>query len=209
MINHSSLQKFILASVCWLALASAQAQTAGTLVISGQVNVNTCTLAINDASGARVNKGVITTELGTVAPPGGTITPGTLLGTLKQVAFALRNATDTGTCAISGTPASWNLVLDLQANQVDSSIPSKPFLTNQATTNAASNIGVVLFDTNGSQFSSILTGAGYGGTRLTNSNTGRDELTAMSMGFQFVTTSTTAPTAGLFSATVPLLIVYN
>ncbi len=210
MINHSSIQKIVLASVCWLALAFAQAQTAdGTVVISGQLSVNTCTLAINDASGTRVNNGVITTELGTVNPPGGTITPGTLLGTFRQVAFALRNSADTGRCTISGTPANWNLVLDLQANQVNSTIPSKPFLTNQVTTNAASNIGVVLFDTNGSQFSSILTGAGYGGTRLTNSNTGRNELTAMSMGFQFMATSASAPTSGLFSATVPLLIVYN
>ena len=209
MIQNSIKHKLALVGACLLTFMSAQAQTAdGTVFISGQVSANTCKLSISDTNGS-TNNGTRSIQLGTVAPPGGTITPGTLLGTLKQVAFALRNATDTGTCAISGTPASWNLVLDLQANQVDSSIPSKPFLTNQATTNAASNIGVVLFDTNGSQFSSILTGAGYGGTRLTNSNTGRDELTAMSMGFQFVTTSTTAPTAGLFSATVPLLIVYN
>lgn len=209
MINHSSIQKFIIASTCLLALASAQAQTAdGTVVVSGQLNATTCTLAINDAFGNRVNNGVLTTELETVAPPSGTITPGSFFGTLRQVAFAMRNSTDTGPCTISGTPANWNLVLDLEANQVGTA-GGKAFLTNQATTSAATNVGIVLFEPGGTQFTSILTGRGYGGTRLTNSNVGVTASTALSMSFRYVTTSAVAPTPGVVSATVPFLIVYN
>ena len=152
MINHSSIQKFVLASVCWLALASAQAQTAdGTVVISGQLSVNTCKLRLIDASGS-TNNGVRSVKLGTINPPAGTITPGDLLGTKETISFRLTNSAGTADCAISGGSSQWNLVLDLQTNQVNSNIASKPFLTNQVTTNAASNIGVVLFDTNGSQF---------------------------------------------------------
>ena len=209
MITNASIQKFILASVCLLALASGQAQTAdGTVVVSGQLNATTCTLAINDAFGNRVNNGVLATELETVAPPSGTITPGGFFGTLRQVAFALRNSTDTGPCVISGTPALWNLVLDLEANQVGTA-GGKAFLTNQATTNAATNVGIVLFEPGGAQFTSILTGRGYGGTRLNSSNVGQAASSAFSMSFRYVTTSAVAPTPGIVSATVPFLIVYN
>jgi type 1 fimbria pilin len=208
MINHSSIQKFVLASVCWLALASAQAQTAdGTVVISGQLSVNTCKLRLIDASGS-TNNGVRSVKLGTINPPAGTITPGDLLGTQETISFRLTNSAGTADCAISGGSSQWNLVLDLQTNQVNSNIASKPFLTNQATTNAAGNIGVALFNNQGTQYPALATGAGYEGTKVSQAG-GVFSNVGISLRAQFMATSTSAPTAGLFSATVPLLIVYN
>ena len=208
MINHSSIRKFALTSACLLALASAQAQTAdGTVVISGQLNVNTCKLSLIDASGS-TNNGARTVELGTVNPPAGTITPGDLLGTKQSISFRVTNSAGTGNCAISGGLGQWNLVLDLQTNQVNSNIASKPFLTNQASTNAASNIGVALFNNQGNQYPALATGAGYEGTKVSQVG-GVFTTTRLSLFAQFMATSATAPTPGVFSATVPLLIVYN
>ena len=208
MINHLSLQKFVLASVCWLALASAQAQTAdGTVVISGQLSANTCKLLLKDASG-NGNNGVRTVGLGTINPPAGTITPGTLLGTQQTISFSLTNSNGSGTCTFASGTSGWNLVFDMQTGQVGTAA-SKAFLTNQASSNAAGNVGVTLFSQQGIQFSSIATGAGYLGTKLANGIGGADFNATLTLGAQFMATSTSAPTAGVFIATVPLLIVYN
>ena len=174
MIKSSTKQKLALASAITLAFISVPAQSAdGTLVISGQVNANTCKVNISDGSGVSpTNNGVRSVELGTVAPPTGTITPGTPFGTRQTATFSLTSSSGSGSCTISGTPANWNLVLDLQPNQVNSSISNKPFLTNLVGTNPATNVGVALFDNSGTQFSTLATGAGYLGTRLTNSTTG-------------------------------------
>ncbi len=208
MLSNVSIQKFALASACLLALMSAQAQTAdGTVVISGQLNVNTCSLSITDTSGETTNKGVRTVDLGTISNDGN-FSEGGLLGTKGQVALSLRNADNSGPCTISGTPNNWNLVLDLESNQV-STAKGLPFLTNQAATNASTGIGIALFDTINKRFTSLITGAGYGGTRLTQSNTGFGQGVAMSMGFQYVATSASAPSPGFVSVTLPFLIVYN
>ncbi len=212
MIKSSTKQKIALASAITLAFISAQAlaQTAdGTLVITGQVSANTCKLTITDAAAGSTNNGVRTVELGTAAPPSGTIVAGTTFGTKQDITFKLTNAANTGDCTISGgTSNQWNLVLDLQDGAVGTAA-SKAFLTNKATTNPATNVGVSLFANSGTQFASILTGAGIQGTRLTNSTTGVAATATLTMGAQFMTISASAPTAGLFSATVPMLIVYN
>ena len=130
------------------------------------------------------------------------------LGTKQTIAFRLTNSAGTADCLISGGSGQWNLVLDLQANQVNSTIASKPFLTNQATTNAAGNIGVALFNNEGNQYPALATGAGYEGTKVSEAG-GVFNTTGISLRAQFMATSATAPTPGVFSATVPLLIVYN
>ena len=186
MIKSSTKQKLALASAITLAFISVPAQSAdGTLVISGQVNANTCKVNISDGSGVSpTNNGVRSVELGTVAPPTETITPGTPFGTRETATFSLTSSSGSGSCTISGTPANWNLVLDLQPNQVNSSISNKPFLTNLVGTNPATNVGVALFDNSGTQFSTLATGAGYLGTRLTNSTTGVSAGTNLTLGFQ-------------------------
>ena len=208
MIKHSTIQKFSLVSSLAIALVSAQAQTAdGTVVISGQVSANTCKVNISDASGVSpTNNGVRSVELGTVSPTG-TFTAGQLLGTKQNVTFSLTAASGSGACTFASGTTGWNMVLDLQANQVNSTIASKPFLTNLNGTNPATNIGVALFDNSGTQFTTLLTGQGFLGTKL--AATGVAAGTNLTMGAQFMATSASAPTAGLFQTTVPMLIVYN
>ena len=208
MIKHSTIQKFSLVSSLAIALVSAQAQTAdGTVVISGQVSANTCKVNISDASGVSpTNNGVRSVELGTVSPTG-TFTAGQLLGTKQNVTFSLTAASGSGACTFASGTTGWNMVLDLQANQVNSTIASKPFLTNLNGTNPATNIGVALFDNSGTQFTTLLTGQGFLGTKL--AATGVTSATNLTMGAQFMATSASAPTAGLFQTTVPMLIVYN
>lgn len=206
MIKHSIKQNFALASLCLLASMSAQAQTAdGTVVISGQVSANTCKVNIADTAGSTTN-GVRSVELGTVAPPTGTIVAGTTFGTKQTITFSLTASSGTGVCTFAAGTTGWNMALDMQAGQVGTAA-SKAFLTNQATTNAAANVGVSLFDNSGVQFASIATGAGFQGTKLAAAGVG--SAATLTMGAQFMTISTTLPTAGLFSATVPMLIVYN
>ena len=75
MIKNSTKQKIAIATAMTLALITAQAQSAdGTVVISGQVNANTCTLNISDTGGVAspTNKGTRSIELGTYSPVAGT-----------------------------------------------------------------------------------------------------------------------------------------
>ena len=210
MTNHSPAQQLAIAliSVCLLALMPARAQTAdGTVVISGQLSTNTCKLSLIDASGS-TNNGVRSVNLGTVSSIG-TFSPGLLLGTKQTISFRLTNSSGGSNCSISGGSGQWNLVLDLQTNQVDSAtIPSTPFLTNQAASNAASNIGVALFNNQGNQYSTLATGVGYEGTKVSEAG-GVFNNVGISLRAQFMATSASAPTPGVFNAIVPLLIVYN
>jgi type 1 fimbria pilin len=210
MIKNLTKQKIAIATAMTLALITAQAQTAdGTVVISGQVNANTCKVNISDASGVSpTNNGVRSVELGTVSPTG-TFTAGQLLGTKQIITFSLTASSGTRACTFTGGTTGWNMALDLQSNQVNSTIANKPFLTNLNGTNPSTNIGVALFDNSGNQFSTLLTGQGFLGTKLAAAATGVLSTANLTMGAQFMATSATAPTAGLFQTTVPMLIVYN
>jgi type 1 fimbria pilin len=214
MIKNLTKQKIAIATAMTLAFISTQAQSAdGAVVISGQVNANTCTLNISDAGAVAspTNKGTRSIELGTYSPVASAA--GSFVGNKQTITFTLTNAAGTAPCSFTGTSTTkWNLALDLQSGQVNSTTfqtaPAKPYLVNTVTTNA-SNIAVALFgsDSPANHLTAIATGAGYQGTKL--STTGADVGSSLTMGAQFLTTSAAAPTPGLFSATVPLLIVYN
>jgi len=210
MIKNLSKQKIALAASMALALISAQAQTAdGTVVITGQVNANTCKVNISDTSGvAPTNNGVRSMSLGTISPTSASgVAAGGLLGAKQTINFTLTNSTGSGACTfLSGTY--WNMALDLQSNQV-SIAGGKSYLTNLQGTGAATNIGVALFDSTGAQITTLLTGQGYLGTKLVTGSSTKAAGDTISMGAQFMATSATAPTAGLFQTTVPLLIVYQ
>jgi type 1 fimbria pilin len=208
MIKNLTKQKIAIATAMTLAFITAQAQTAdGTVVITGQVNANTCKVNISDASGVSpTNNGVRSVELGTVSPTG-TFSAGQLLGTKQNITFSLTASSGSGACTFAAGTTGWNMALDLQSNQVNSTIANKPFLTNLNGTNPATNIGVALFDNSGTQFTALLTGQGFLGTKL--AATGVGSAANLTMGAQFMATSATAPTAGLFQTTVPMLIVYN
>jgi type 1 fimbria pilin len=211
MIKNSIKQKIAIAASMVLAVISAQAQNAdGSVYISGQVNANTCTLNIADTGGINspTNKGTRTVELGTYSPEANK--SGQTVGTKQIITFTLAGASGSGSCVFgAGTSTNyWNLALDLQTTQVNSTtFQNKPYLTNWALN--GSSIGVVLFGGDNADvlFTTLSVAGGINGTKLASTN--KVATDSIKMGIQFMPVTAAAPTAGMFSATVPLLIVYN
>jgi type 1 fimbria pilin len=217
MIKHSTKQLLALVSAVTLAVISSQAQSAdGTLFISGQLSANTCKLNISDPSGS-TNNGTRTIYLGTVSPSlAPSNTADATFGNGQTITFGLTSASGTGNCA-AGT-GNWNIVLDLQAAQVGSATgaggTARSHLKNAATSNAATNVGVALFgglsQAGATRIATFLTDAAYSGTKISATNATVSDGAQLFLTAQFVTTSSvSAPTPGLFSATVPLLILYQ
>ena len=214
MIKHSTKQLLALASSVMLAVISSQAQSAdGTLFISGQVSANTCKLLISE-SFVGTNK-VSTINLGTVNPSSAPNTADSTFGVQQKVMMQLTSSNGQTNCA-TGT-GKWNIVLDLQSAQVGSATGAsgtpRSHLKNAAATNAATNIGVALFGgLSGvvTRIPTLITDAGYAGTKISSTDTAVVGGDLVFLAAQFVTTSSvSAPTPGLFSATVPLLILYQ
>jgi len=212
MIKHSTKQLLALASAVTLAVISSQAQSAdGTLFISGQVSANTCKLAITESFGT--NK-VSTINLGTVNPSSAPNTADSTFGAQQIVMMQLTSSNGQTNCA-TGT-GKWNIVLDLQSAQVGTATGAsgtRSHLKNAAATNAATNIGVALsggLSGTVTRIPTLITDAGYGGTKISTTDTAVVGGALVFLAAQFVTTSSvSAPTPGLFSATVPLLVTYN
>ena len=122
MIKNLTKQKIAIATAMKLAFITAQAQTAdGTVVITGQVNANTCKVNISDASGVSpTNNGVRSVELGTVSPTG-TFSAGQLLGTKQNITFSLTASSGSGACTFAAGTTGWNMAL--RTIQTDPSLP--------------------------------------------------------------------------------------
>ena len=189
---------------------AAVAQTAGTLDITGQVTATTCSLNMT-AGGNTINGGQRTVSLGTVASTA--TAANTLIGTKTIVQFDLKNAGNTGVCALGGATSTWNILLGLTATQITGSGTATSAVVNGAATGGTS-AAVALFG--GSDpaaptrlqlvpSTGVTTGTEvYGGPGL-----GVSAATPLYLGAQFVTTSASAPTAGQYSASIPLTILYN
>jgi len=216
MIKHSTKQLLALVSAVTLAVISSQAQSAdGTLFISGQLSANTCKLNISDPSGS-TNNGTRTIYLGTVSPSlAPASTADATFGDGQTITFGLTPASGTGNCTGTGN---WNIVLDLQAAQVGSATgaggTARSHLKNAAISNAATNVGVALFggtsQAGATRIETFLTDAAYSGTKISATNATVNNGAQLFLTAKFVTTSSvSAPSPGLFSATVPLLILYQ
>ena len=211
-MKSSNLMKKTAILVCGLSgifcFHSSHAQAAdATINFSGQVTANTCALNISDSiNGTKTIGG--TRNVGLANAISSSVTAGTLLGVATTVTVGVQiSAVDATACTISGGGSKWNAVFDLAAGTVDSSIPNKPYLKNTVITGAATGVGIALLDSVGTQYSSLLAGAGINGTKVAAAAvTGS---TTLSFKAQLMTTTASAPVAGLVGATVPLTIVYN
>ena len=187
---------------------AAVAQTAGTLDITGQVTAATCSL--NMTVGANtVNGGVRTVSLGTVAST--VAATNTLIGTKTIVKFDLKDAGNTGSCALGATQT-WNILLGLTATQITGSDATSAVVNGAAT--GGTSAAVALFggsDNLAATRLSLVPSTGVtSGTEVYGSpGLGVSAGTSLYLGAQFVTTSASAPTAGQYTASIPLTILYN
>jgi hypothetical protein len=197
----------------------AQAQTANaTLSYVGSVTANTCTLQLSD--GVRtVNNTNLNVDFGTFSLPTTVAAIGTALGTPKTLTFTARNAANTAACAaptLTGDRATFNVLLDINAAQIVQPSAGLTYIANGDTngTNAvlafARGASIVtttplgLTARSGNTTSTLRgTFAAAGGVTL-GSTPGTIQLTA-----QLATRAAAVPTAGNFSASIPLFLVYQ
>ena len=189
------------------------ANDSGTLNINGQISSTTCVLNMGDT--AATASGVKTLQLGSTAAPttGGA---GATFGTAQSVVFTVTNATG-ATCF--GGNTLWDIGLTPGTYQTVTAGGNVLLLSSgTSATGAAANVGVLL---KGSFGTGVTTGANnlnlnlvnppYG-VMLSGSTSAPAALGAHSIAVtaQFARTSgTVAPTAGAFSATLPLTVWYK
>ncbi len=187
---------------------AAVAQTAGTLDITGQVTAATCSLSMT-AGGNTINGGSRTVSLGTVASTA--TATNTLIGTKTIVQFDLKNAGNTGVCVLGGATSTWNILLGLTATQITGSDATSAVVNSAAT--GGTSAAVALFggsDNLAATRLKLLPSTGVtSGTEVFSTGLGVSAATSLYLGAQFVTTSASAPTAGQYSASIPLTILYN
>jgi type 1 fimbria pilin len=187
---------------------AAVAQTAGTLDITGQVTATTCSLNMT-AGGNTVNNGSRTVSLGTVAST--VAAANTLIGTKTIVKFDLKDGTNPANACALGATQTWNILLGLTATQITGSAATSAVVNGAAS--GGTSAAVALFggsDAAAATRLSLVPSTGVTtGTEVFSTGAGVTAATALYLGAQFVTTSASAPTAGQYSASIPLTILYN
>ena len=190
------------------------ANDSGTLNINGQISSTTCVLNMGDT--AATASGVKTLQLGSTAAPAAAGAAGATFGTAQSVVFTVTNAPG-ATCF--GGNTLWDIGLTPGTYQTVTAGGNVLLLSSgTSATGAAANVGVLL---KGSFGTGVTTGANnlnlnlvnppYG-VMLSGSTSAPAALAAHSIAVtaQFARTSATvAPTAGAFSATLPLTVWYK
>lgn len=192
---------------------SAQAQTAdfGSINISGQIVASTCILEMKDSTGTEFG-GTKTVNLGTLSSAAvGTGTIGSTFGAAQTVSFSVKSLDGNSTCILASPNTAWDIALGLGAEDIIT-IAGVTHLKNTRTTNAT-DAAVLLKGGIGSKATTTLAlrgGQGNSGT-LTSGGTAATATASQSivLSAQFVRSAAAAPTAGLFSSTIPLLVVYQ
>jgi type 1 fimbria pilin len=191
------------------------ANDSGTLNINGQISSTTCVLNMGDT--AATASGVKTLQLGSTAAPAPAGAAGATFGTAQSVVFTVTSANGTS-CTFSGNTL-WDIGLTPGTYQTVTAGGNVLLLSSgTSATGAAANVGVLL---KGSFGTGVTTGANnlnlnlvnppYG-VMLSGSTSAPAALAAHSIAVtaQFARTSgTVAPTAGAFSATLPLTVWYK
>ena len=216
MANFPKLQKVALAASTFLALISAQvnsnAQAAdtATLNISGQISSSTCNITISDPGGV----GAVGTKIinlgnmgaGTAVSPTAGGTFGTAVGAIFSVTAA---GSGTAACTTIGT-GKWDLALGLFSSQITTISGKGTFLKNSITSGGTDAIvqlrgGVTTAGTT----LALIPDAGIAGTLMSGSTSGATSSQSIAISAQFAAASASAPSAGAFSQTIPLIARYN
>jgi hypothetical protein len=194
------------------------ANDSGSLTINGQISNTTCVLDLGDGGSTAAGSRTLNLGTYTVSTAAAATGAGTTFGTPATAIFSLKNANGTECTFTNATR--WDIGVNLAANQIFSTGSNVLLLSTGASANASQNLGVLLRSSVGANptvgatnlnlaqsvapFGTLLSGSTT--TTLGVSGSGnRIALTA-----QFARTSaTSAPTAGAFSATIPLNVWYQ
>jgi type 1 fimbria pilin len=205
----------IIGLLAFLAQSNAQAANdQGNLIINGQISATTCTLDMGDTGST--GAGSKTLNLGSTAAPSATGTAGATFGNAQTVIFKVTDADGTA-CDSLGT-AKWDIGINLDAKQYTTVGSQTLLLSGGTTTSAAQNVGVLIKTSYGSAVTvggtalDLSKGAvGYG--TLLSGNTSAPAVASnesIALTAQFARTSeSVAPTAGAFTATIPLNVWYK
>ena len=208
-----SLSKTALAVACGSLLAlSAQAQSkndSAIVEITGQISPSTCILNMADVAGGATTSNK-TVDFGNVKSDTSGITPGKVFGTPKQVVFSLGSKADPKKCSPGdGTNNGWNVVLGFAPGSV-TTINNATYVKNQ--TKDGTNAVVALSELNGTTPTRLLLKEtlGYAGTTVAAKNanfTGTNS--SITLQAQLAYSGNAAATAGAYTATIPLLVLYK
>ena len=202
--------------------AQSNAQAAkdqGTLNINGQISASTCTLDMGDtgSTGAGSKTLNLGTYAATIANATGLVA-GSTFGNAQTVIFKVTNPTDGTSCSLGTGNTKWDIGINLLSSQY-TTVGSQTLLLSAGTTNSvAQNVGVLIKTSFGQSVTAGATaldlskGAlGYG-TLLSGNTSAPAVLPTESIALtaQFARTSgTVAPSAGAFSAYIPLTVWYK
>ena len=221
MLHSFKFQKIALATASLLAIGSYQASAQdATINISGQITASTCGLSVADTGNAAASgsnsKNIL---LGNFTPTATQVaTAGNTFGTEKRVVFSLTNGTSGGlpTSCLNAANTRWDVSLGLSSNSV-STIGGTTFLRNSSTAAGFTDAvvllksGVVADQANGTLTNlTLVDTAGLGGNYLGGGFTASSG-SSIVLSAQFANSKpgNVSATAGIFSQSIPLTIVYK
>lgn len=208
-----TLSKTALAVACGSLLAlSAQAQAtndSAKVEITGQISPSTCILNMADTAGGANTPNTKTVDFGNVKSDSTGITAGKTFGTAKKVVFSLGSKTDPTKPCLPGnaTNTAWNVVLGFAPGSVTKTASGATFVKNQS--KDGTDAMVALSDATTATVTplTLKETLGYAGTTVTATNVKFDKTVTLQA--QLAYSSNTAATAGAYTATIPLLVLYK
>jgi hypothetical protein len=190
--------------------AHAQATNDSALVeITGQISPSTCILNITDVAGGATTSNK-TVDFGNVKSDTSGITPGKVFGTSKQVVFSLGSKVDPKKCSPGDGNNSWNVILGFAPDSLFKLASGATYVKNQ--TKGGTDAVVALSELNGATPTRLVLKEtlGYAGTTVAAKNadfTGTNS--SITLQAQLAYSSNAPATAGAYTATIPLLVLYK
>jgi hypothetical protein len=188
----------------------------GSLNITGQISATTCLLDMGDAGST--GGGSRTLSLGTYAAgAGGTSAAGTTFGTAQTVVFSVKSADGLGNaCTLNGATR-WDIGINVSPTEFVTAGGATLLLSGGTASNVAQNVGVLLKTsvgaavTSGTNNLNLAAGSSTYGVLLSGSSSSPQAASTdkIALTAQFAKTATSAPTAGVFTSTIPLNVFYK
>jgi len=190
----------------------------GSLNITGQVSNTTCLLDMGDAGSTGGGSKTLSLGSYTTTVAGAATATGGTFGTAQTVLFSVKSADGSGSaCTFSGA-TKWDIGINVGATEYTTAGANTLLLSGGTASNVAQNVGVLLktsvgaaVTAGGTNLNLAAGSASYGAVLLSGSTSSpaANSTDKIALTAQFARTNATAPTAGVFSATIPLNVFYK